>query len=138
MDILELGAQLLSDKLGLQVDSATIKSALSGLLGDGSGNIDLAGLAAKMTANGDLGSVLNSWLGDGANAGISADSVLDLLGEGALSDFAARLGTDSGSAAAGLADVLPQMVDEASSGGSLLESAGGLGGLMGAAKSFLS
>lgn len=138
MDILELGAQLLSDKLGLQVDPATLKSALSGLLGDGSGNIDLAGLAAKMTANGNLGSVLDSWLGDGANAGISADSVLGLLGEGAVADFAGKLGTDSGTAAAGLADVLPQMMDKASSGGSLLESAGGLGGLMGAAKSFLS
>ncbi len=138
MDILEVGAQLLSDKLGVQVDAATIKSALSGLLGDGSGNIDLAGLAAKMTANGDLGSVLSSWLGDGANAGISADSVLGLLGEGEVANFASQLGTDTGTAAAGLADVLPQMMDQASSGGSLLESAGGLGGLMGAAKSFLS
>ena len=138
MDILELGAQLLSDKLGLQVDPDTIKSALSGLLGDGSGNIDLAGLAAKMTASGDLGSVLNSWLGDGANAGISADTVLGPLGEGQIAEFTGKLGTDRGTAAAGLADVLPQMMDQASSGGSLLESAGDIGGLLGAAKSFLS
>jgi hypothetical protein len=34
--------------------------------------------------------------------------------------------------------MLPQLVDKASSGGNLLESAGGLDGLLGAAKSFLS
>ena len=53
-------------------------------------------------------------------------------------DFAASLGTDTGTAASGLADVLPQLMDKASSGGSLLDAAGGVGGLMGAAKSFLS
>jgi hypothetical protein len=36
-----------------------------------------------------------------------------------------------------MADVLPQLMDKASSGGSLLDSAGGLGSLMGAAQSFL-
>ena len=138
MDILELGAQLLSDKLGTNLDTDSIVSALSGLLGDGQGNIDLAGLASKMASNGDLGGIVSSWLGDGANSAISADSILSLLGEGQVSDFASKLGTDTGSAASGLADVLPQMMDKASSGGSLLEAAGGLDGLMGAAKSFLS
>ena len=135
MDILEVGAQMLSDKLGLQVDPAQIQGALSSLLGDGSGNIDLAGLASKMASSGELGSIVSSWLGDGANASISADSVLGMLGEGNVSSFAQQLGTDTGSAAAGLADVLPQIMDKASSGGSLLDSAGDVGGLLGAAKS---
>jgi len=138
MDILQLGAQLLSEKMGLQVDSATVANALSGLLGDGQGNIDLAGLASKMASSGDLSSVLGSWLGDGANSAINAQSVLGMLGEGPMGDFAANLGTDSATAASGLADVLPQIMDNASSGGSLLDAAGGVGGLMGAAKSFLS
>lgn len=138
MDILQMGSQLLSDRLGLELDPDTIASALSGLLGDGQGNIDLAGLAAKMAGSGELGGIISSWLGDGANSAISADSILGLLGEGSVADFAARLGTDTGTAATGLADVLPQLMDQASSGGSLLDAAGGLGGLMGAAKSFLS
>lgn len=137
MDLIQLATQLISDKLGLQVDDATVASALSSLLGDGGGNIDLAGLAGKMASSGGLGSIVQSWLGDGANAGISAADVLGLLGEGEVANFASRVGTDTGTAASGLADVLPQLVDQASSGGSLLESAGGLGGLMGAAKSFL-
>lgn len=137
MDLIQLGAQLLSEKLGLQVDSNTVSSALANLLGDGQGNVDLAGLASKMASSGQLGSIVSSWLGDGANSSISADSILSLLGEGNVSNFASQVGTDSGSAAAGLADVLPQIMDEASSGGSLLESVGGLGGLIGAASSLL-
>lgn len=138
MDIVKIGSQLLSEKLGLQLDSSTVESALSGLLGDGQGGIDLAGLASKMASSGELGNIVSSWLGDGGNGAISADSLLGLLGDSKVSDFASSLGTDTDTAAAGLADVLPQMMDQASSGGSLLDSAGGLGGLMGAAKSFLS
>jgi uncharacterized protein YidB (DUF937 family) len=138
VDIIQLGAQLLSEQLGLQVDADTVGNALGKLLGDGQGNIDLAGLASKMASSGQLGDIVSSWLGDGANSPISADNILGLLGEGKVADFAGTLGTDPQSAAGGLADVLPQLMDKASSGGSLLESAGGLGGLMGAAKSFLS
>jgi uncharacterized protein YidB (DUF937 family) len=137
MDINKLGAQMLSEKLGLQIDSDTVVGALSGLLGDGQGNIDFAGLASKMASSGELGGIVSSWLGDGANSSISADSILGMLGENKVSDFASTLGTDRDSAATGLADVLPHMMDKASSGGSLLESVGGLDGLMGAAKSFL-
>jgi len=137
MELIELGAQLLSERLGIQVDNATISNALSNLLGDGQGNIDLAGLAGKMASSGELGNIVSSWLGDGANAPISADGIKDVLGESNVSDFASRLGTDTGTAANGLADVLPQLVDKASSGGNLLESVGGIGGILGAAKSFL-
>lgn len=138
MDVMQLGTDLLNQKLGLSVDAATIKSALSGLMGDGQGNVDLAGLAGKMASSGDLSSVVSSWLGDGANAGISADSVLAMLGEANVSQFASKLGTDTGNAAEGLSAVIPEMVDKASSGGSLLDSVGGVGGLMGAAKSLFS
>jgi uncharacterized protein YidB (DUF937 family) len=126
MDVIQMGAQLLSEKLGLQLDSGSIENALSSLLGDGKGGVDLAGLASKMASSGELGGIVSSWLGDGGNSAISAESIMGLLG------------TDTGTAASGLADVLPQLMDKASSGGSLLDAAGGMGGLMGAAKSFLS
>ncbi|GHD14679.1 hypothetical protein GCM10007052_18690 [Halioglobus japonicus] len=138
MDIVQMGAQLLSQKLGLQINEATIRSALSTLLGDGQGNVDLAGLASKMASSGELGNIVNSWLGDGANSPISAESLTGLMGEGPMADFAGSIGTDTGTAANGLAEVLPQLMDQSSSGGALLESVGGLGGLMGAAKSLLS
>ena len=137
MDLIKLGTELLGEQLGLQIDPQTISSALTTLLSDGSGSIDIAGLAGKMASSGELGNVLNSWLGDGANSAISADSIMGLFGGGKVSEFAANVGTDTETAANGLAEVLPQLMDKASSGGSLLESAGGLGSLMGAASSFL-
>jgi uncharacterized protein YidB (DUF937 family) len=138
MDILAMGTQLLKDNLGVDVDPNTLSSALSSLMGDGQGNVDLAGLAAKMGQSGELGALVNSWLGDGANASISADSLKSLLGESGVTNFANAIGTDPNTAAQGLADAVPQMMDKASSGGSLLDSVGGLSGLMGAAKSLLS
>jgi uncharacterized protein YidB (DUF937 family) len=137
MDLLKIGAEMLSEKLGVQVDLDTVAGALSSLLGDGQGNIDLAALTGKLASSGDLASVVGSWLGDGSNSPISASSLESMLGENAVADFASKLGTDPATAAGGLADVLPQLVDKASSGGSLLDAAGGLDGLMGAAKSFL-
>ena len=88
MDLIQLGTQLLSEKLGLQVDAETISSALTNLLADGGGNIDLAGLAGRMASSGELGNVLESWLGDGTNTAISAEGIMGLLGSDKVADFA--------------------------------------------------
>jgi uncharacterized protein YidB (DUF937 family) len=134
MDILKMGAEMLMQKLGSSVDIDTMKSALSGLLGDGEGSVDLAGLASQMMSSGNLGSIVTSWLGDGDNKGISADSLMSLLGENKITDFAGKVGVDTSTAASGLSDVLPTMIDKASSGGSLLDSVGDADDLLGMAK----
>lgn len=138
MDITAIATKLLNDNMGLSLDSAQVSAALSGLIGDGQGGVDLAGLAAKMGQNGDLGALLGTWLGDGANASLSADSLTQIFGQADISRFAGQLGVDPATASRGLADALPQIMDQASSGGNLLESVGGVGGLMGAAKSLFS
>lgn len=138
MDILQYGAQLLRDQLGGSIDMDTIGDALQGLLGSAGGELDLPGLAGKLAHSGELKNLLGSWLGDGANAPISADALLDVLGGEQVSDFAGRLGIDAGTAAESLSAVIPQMMDKASSGGSLLDMAGGVDGVLGAAKSFFS
>jgi uncharacterized protein YidB (DUF937 family) len=138
MDIIQVATQLLNQNLGLNLDSATVSSALSGLIGDGQGGVDLAGLVSKMSQNGDLGSLVGSWLGDGANSAVSAESLTQLFGQADLAKFASQLGVNPETATQGLAQVLPQVMDQASSGGNLLESVGGVGGLMGAAKSLFS
>lgn len=138
MDIMQLGTSLLSEKLGLDLDQADISSALSGLLSNGGGEMDLAGLAGKMASSGDLGSIVSSWLGDGENEAISADSIAAVFDSDKLAAFAGKLGLDPDSAAGGLAAALPELMDKSSSGGSLLDMAGGASGLLGAAKSFFS
>ena len=138
MDIMKMGTELLSNSLGDSADSAQLSDALSGLLGGGDGGIDLSALATKMASSEELSSALSSWLGDGANTGISADSINSLLGDADIASFANKLGIDPSVAASSLAEMLPQLMDKSSSGGSLLESLGGADGLLSAAKSFLS
>ena len=53
MDPLQLGAQLLGDKLGLKLEPSTVQSALSSLMGDGKGGIDLQGLVSQFSASGE-------------------------------------------------------------------------------------
>ncbi|MDP5054065.1 MAG: YidB family protein [Congregibacter sp.] len=136
MDIIEMGASLLSQKTGIDVDSAAVTSALRGLLSNAEGQIDFAGIASKMASSGDLSAIVGSWLGDGANQAISAESIKSIFGSEKITAFASQLGTDAGTATNGLADVLPQLMDKSSSGGSLLDMAGGVSGLLGAAQSF--
>jgi uncharacterized protein YidB (DUF937 family) len=138
MDLIELGAQMLNEKLGLDVDTATIQSALSSLMGNGEGGIDLQGLVSQMSSSGQIGNLVQSWLSDGDNLPISADAIAGFFGEGKLDQFASAIGTSSGNAAGGLAEVIPSMLDKGSSAGNLLDSLGGADDLIGLAKGFLS
>lgn len=138
MDIIPMATKLLNEHMGLSLDSATVTSALSALIGDGQGGVDLAGLASKIGQNGDLSSMLGSWLGDGANESLSVDSLSQIFGQDDISTFAGKLGVDSDTAGQGLSELLPKMMDQASSGGSLVESMGGVGGLLSKAKSLFS
>ena len=138
MGILETGTALLSEKLGLDLDAGEVAAALSGLLTDDRGELDLAGLVSRMMNSGDLGAIVGSWLGDGANEAISAESISSIFGTDKLGEFAGKLGVDIGAATDGLAEALPEMLDKSSSGGSLLDLAGGAGGLLGAARSLFS
>lgn len=136
MDIIELGTNLIQEKFGLDIDPATISSALSALTGGEGGGFDIQGLVSQFMEGGGLGDIVQSWLGDGANSAISADQIMDIFGSGKVGEFASQLGLGEGQAAEGLADIIPQMIDQASSGGSLLDSLGGLDGVMGMAKKF--
>lgn len=135
MDIIQIGAQLLQSKLGSNLQTGDIASALSGLLGGD--NFDIGSLISKIQGNSGLASMAASWLGDGANSAMSGSQVMDLFGKDKVTEFASKLNIDEGTASNGLADMLPQLIDKASSGGSLLDSAmgsmGGAGGLMGMA-----
>ena len=130
MNIANLAKGMLSDKLGGNPDA--IGDVMDSLLGDGD-KADLGSLVSGLQSKG-LGDIAGSWLGDGANADISADQLKDVLGGEQVAAAAAKLGTDEGSLLNQLKDVVPQIVDKSSSGGSLLGSLGGVGGL---AKKFL-
>lgn len=125
---------MLGDKLG--DNAGGMMEALSGLTsGEG---LDLGGITEKMKASG-LGDQLESFLGDGENQEMSADQVKNAFGEEGLANVANKLGVDTDTAASQLTDILPGLLDKASSGGNLLESitGGGAGGLLDMAKGML-
>ena len=131
MDLLKLGQQLLGDKLG--DNAGGMMEALSGLTsGEG---LDMNGIMEKMKAGG-LGDQLESFLGDGENQEMSAEQVKSAFGEEGLSNVANKLGVDTDAAASQLKDILPGLLDKASSGGNLMDSlsGSGAGGLLDMAK----
>ena len=136
-DLLRMGGELIqnnSDDATTGLDIGDIANALGGLLGNSEGGLDLGSLVSSLSQNG-LGEIVGSWLGEGENASISLDQVKDLLGSDKISEFASQLGLSEESAAGALADVLPQVVDQATSGedsmiGDLLAQVGGVSGAM--------
>ena len=138
MDILQIGAQLVASKLGMDESKVgVIMSALGNLLGKGTGgNVDIGSLVSNMMQSGGLQSMVGSWLGDGGNDPVSGDQITQIFGQEKIDSFAAELGIDAPTAVDGLTEALPQMIDKSSSGGSLLDAVGGVEGLAGMAKKF--
>lgn len=146
-DLLKMGANAfieskLSGDAGSGLNSDLLSSALGGLMGGGNdaasnsdGGLDLGSLLSSMDAGG-LGDIAKSWLGDGENSNISTDQVSNMFGADKISEFASQLGLSQEEATGGLADALPKMVDNASSGGSLLDSIGGISGAINLASKF--
>jgi len=133
MSVMQIASQLLSQKMGSDVSEGQAENALQGLMG---GDFNIGELVSKFSQGGGLASQLQSWLGDGANEGISASSILDIFGGDKVQQFASQLGVSDEEAAGGLADMIPQLIDKSSSGGNLLESIGGVSGALNMAKSF--
>jgi len=110
-----------------------LSNALSGLTGDSAeGGLDIGSLLGKMQGGG-MADMAASFLGDGDNAEMSDSNITDLFGADKISNFASELGLSEEEAVGGLRESLPQMIDQASSGGSLLDSVGGIGGAIGLA-----
>lgn len=134
-DLLRMGAKVFSESslsgdAGSNLDLGSIVSALSGLTG-GQG-FDLGSIMNNLDATG-LGEIAKSWLGDGGNEAISPDQITSVLGADKISEFASQLGLSSDEAVGGLSEALPQIMDQGSSGGSLLDSIGGIEGAIGLA-----
>ncbi len=135
-DLLKVGASLIQGNsddatTGLNVDD--IAKALEGLVGDGQGGVNLLPFVSGLGENG-LGAIVGSWLGNGENKTISTEDITTLLGSEKVSEFASSLGLTEESAKSALAEVIPQVVDKASSGegGIMDEMLGQAGGPQGA------
>ncbi len=69
----------------------------------------LHGLIEQFETQG-AGHLIQSWIGDGANQAVSAETVQNVLGSGALGELAGKLGVSPEQASGLLAQVLPHVV----------------------------
>lgn len=74
-------------------------------------NGGISGLVDKFRASG-LGQHADSWVGTGANEPVSANQVRDALGSGGLGQLASRFGLTPDQASGGLAQLLPELVNQ--------------------------
>ena len=136
MDIKGLATQLLMSKISGANDSGAAESALDDLVGGNKG-FDLGDILGQFTGGGgDLASRAQSWLGDGSNDSISPAQLQDAIGGDKIEAFASKLGIGRDEDSSSLSQILPELIDKSSKGGSLLDSVGGAAGLAGMASKF--
>ena len=103
-----------------------INSALGGMMGQGGqGQSPMLQMALQvLQQNGGIEGILDkfrqggygdqatSWQGTGQNIPVSGNALQEVLGSGAIGQIAQQLGMSHGEAAGGLAQVLPQLIDQ--------------------------
>lgn len=121
------------------LDSLTSLASASDLLKDTDGNgqiqaVDLVqqllqqnggdlGALLNQLQQGNLGSVVQSWIGNGANASVDANQIQNALG-GDLNAAAAKVGLDVNQAGQILAQYLPQIVNSLTPNGTAADANG--------------
>ena len=138
-DIVKMGTDLFQSKLGdsaADMDQNSITDALSGLISNEEGGLDLSNILSSLTSGDGIGSIISSWMGDGENDAVDGSQLTEILGSDKISEFADKLGVDTDTALSGLSDAIPNMIDKATGEGSLLDSVGGVDGIMDMASKF--
>jgi uncharacterized protein YidB (DUF937 family) len=108
-----------------------ITNLVTGLLTDPNGG-GLNGLLDQFKSGG-LGHLVESWVGNGQNLPVSAEQIQSVLGADQVRQMAAQVGIAPEALSGHLADLLPQLIDKATPGGSVPDAASlqqGLGGVL--------
>lgn len=105
-------------EMNQQQHSNLVQTALE-MFGNHAG---LSGLLSSAESHG-LGSVVQSWIGNGPNQGIAPQNLEGLLGQDRISQFANRAGIPSGIASVALARILPTVIDKITPNGKLPQAA---------------
>jgi uncharacterized protein YidB (DUF937 family) len=95
---------------------SSLASAALSILSNQSGGI--SGLVQQFASKG-LGDVVSSWVGTGQNLPISPDQLQSALGSEQVQAIAAKAGISPDAANAGLAQILPQLIDRLTPNGEI-------------------
>jgi uncharacterized protein YidB (DUF937 family) len=66
-----------------------------------------------------IGGIVSSWIGGGANQPISADQIINLIGQDRLTAIAAKVGLPEPAVATGLTMVLPLLINQLTPNGTV-------------------
>ena len=102
-----LGGAAGQPQMGAQAQNPLLQIALQMLQQNGG----LSGVLGKMQQAG-YGEQAQSWVGTGQNMPIDAGALSQIFGQGDLGRIAQQLGISRDEASGGLAQMLPQVVDE--------------------------
>ena len=97
---------------------SALTAGLGGLGGAGSGGGGLGGLLEQLTKSG-YGQQANSWVGTGTNEPIEPQAWSQILGSDKLAAIAAQAGLSEDQTRHGLSELMPQVVDHLTPGGSM-------------------
>ncbi len=113
MGLLDIVGGLIGGQAGGNSQSALITTALEFINNQPGG---LNGLIEKFKAGG-VGDIIGSWVGNGENQPISADTLQNVLGSDVVGSLASKVGIDPSQASSILAQVLPHVVNGATPNG---------------------
>ena len=137
MDFLSIAKDIIINKLSQNdISEDAISSGITDLFSNEDNEFDVSQIITNITQNGGLGDIVSSWLGDGENISISPDTISSIFENEKISNFASTLNIDEDEATNLLSNSLPDIIDNISSGGSILDSIGGLDGALSFAKKF--
>ena len=111
------------------IDPQVLMGIVGALMNNGGG---LSGILSKLQQSG-LGDAAASWVGSGANQGVSADALGGALGPDLMGVIASQLGGSREQAAGTMADLLPSLIDKLTPQGQVPDDngMGALGSLLG-------
>lgn len=124
----QLAGQVLNSLGSSQGSGQSPLMQIAASLLESQGGLD--GLLAKLQQGG-LAEQAASWVGTGQNQAIDGGQLADALGNGTLGQLANQFGLSSEQVSGGLAQVLPQLIDQLTPAGNTAGAADLLGSVLG-------
>ena len=113
---------------GGQADGGTPLMQIAAKLLESQGGLD--GLIAKLQQGG-LAEQAASWIGTGQNQAVNGSQLADALGQDTLTQLAGQFGVSGEQASSGLAQMLPQLIDQLTPNGNTANAGDLLGSVLG-------
>lgn len=109
--------QILLQMLASGQQGGNLSSGMSGAGMGGLGGLGGLGALIEQFQRAGMGQQVDSWISTGQNMPITADQLSQVFGRGQLQEMAQSSGMDVGQLSGGLAEMLPQLIDQLTPGG---------------------